>query len=73
MTLEELKYEKMQDMKMDAIEEELLSSDYDYAYEKLVTESYCLDKINECLVSIASEMRLHGWEITDKEILEDIL
>jgi len=73
MNHEELRNEKLAEMRMDYEYEKLLRNDYDYAFERIVLDSDCMLKIDECINKLVAEMKSLGWEITTKDVLEDFI
>ena len=73
MNHEELRNEKLAEMRMDYEYEKLLRNDYDYAFERIVLDSDCMLKIDECINNLVAEMKSLGWEITTKDVLEDFI
>ena len=68
---EEMKADHAQDMQ-DAREEEALHSNFDFAMQRLVLESEELEIIQQALADIQKRLTDYGWEVTNKELWENI-
>ena len=70
MTHEDIKREKLEEMRTDLKIESKMRQDYDYAFEKLILESDELLLIQQLIICLAANMAEYGWE--DDNVEKDI-
>ena len=70
MTHEDLKREKLEEMRTDMLIENKMRQDYDYCYEKIVLEGDELYQIQQLVRDLAAKMVEYGWE--DDNVEKDI-
>ena len=70
MTHEDIRQEKMLEMREDMLIESKMRQDYDYCYEKLILESDELYQIQQLIKDLANRMAEYGWE--DDNVEKDI-
>jgi len=70
MTHEDLRREKLEEMRTDLKIESKMRQDYDYAFDKLVLESDELYQIQQLIKDLYNKMAEYGWE--DPNVEKDI-
>ena len=75
MTPQELRQEKLDEMREDLKIESRIAKDYDFAFEQIVVDSNELFQIQLLVNELASRLDAYGWVDIDKikkDILEEI-
>ena len=74
MTTEDLKREKLEEMRRDLAIESKMREDYDFCFDKVVLESHELYQIQQLIKDLDSRMASYGWDDpnVEKDIREEI-
>ena len=70
MTHEDLRREKLEEMREEMLIESKMRQDYDYCFEKIVLESDELYQIQQLVRDLYNKMADYGWE--DDSVEKDI-
>ena len=70
MTHEDLRREKLENMRTDMLIESKMTQDYDFCFEKIVLESDELYQIQQLIKDLYNKMAEYGWE--DDNVEKDI-
>jgi len=70
MTHEDLRREKLEEMREEMLIESKMRQDYDYCFEKIVLESDELYQIQQLIKDLYNRMASYGWE--DPNVEKDI-
>lgn len=69
--MDELKREKLEEMRQDMLVEQRMRDDWDYALE-VIDNKYSLQEAIQVLRDSVEELQQLGYDVTEKELLDEI-